>query len=145
MKKSVSILLILITLVSLCSPSYAAGLLEDLSEYSGNIYDVPASHPRILFTKSDIPQIIANSKNSENKEAMKAFNEALLKETFNVLDENSANNADNTILFSIQAKAFNHAVFDGNSGYDAVNSMIDYLKNINFPSMIFQHCNHINR
>lgn len=137
MKKHLSLVLIIILIFGLCSPSYAAGLFEDLKEYGGNIFDVPAYHPRLLFTSDDIPQIIANSKNAENKEAMKAFNSALLRNTFNVLDVNSEDNSNNNILFSIQAKAFNHAVFGGNTGADAVESMIDYLKKFRYPSHDF--------
>ncbi len=137
MKKIISVLLINLILISFCFPSYGAGLFEDLANYGGNVLNIPASHPRLLFDKSDIPQIITNSKNAENKKALEALNSALLLTTNNVLDENSSSNADNSVLFAIQAKAFNHIVFGGDTGEDAVESIIDYLNKFRYPEHDF--------
>lgn len=136
MKKRIISMLVLSAMLVFTAgvPSFGAGFLESLKDYGGNVINIPASHPRLLFTEDDIPSVIENAHNTKNKKALEAFNSALSYNTLNVLDPDKEDNADNTLLFRIQAKAFNYAVFGGDTGADAIASMIDYFEKYNYPA-----------
>ncbi len=137
-KRILSLIICAAIMLSTAFASLGAGLLDSLEQYNVSVISIPSSHPRLLFTEKDIPGIIENAHNTKNKKAMAAFNAAIAANTMNVLNPEDNDNANSDLLFKIQAKAFNYAVFNGDTGRDAVESMIDYFEKYNYPEQDYE-------
>lgn len=79
-------------------------------------FPVKGEHPRVLFTKKDIPAIRANMTGSQGAAAMKEYTKLLAKDTDGVLPDQLTgvgSNIDYEMLAVIEAYAFDY-VIDGN-------------------------------
>ena len=88
----------------------------------------PAEHPRVLFTKDDIPRIKANLEKGENALGYNVFQRYISEP----IDSSMIKSYDTVFLAKIEAHAFNYAI-NGvrESGKMAVDTMIAFLDTAN--------------
>ncbi len=95
----------------------------------------PPEHPRLLFTKDDIPRIAANMDKMQNKTAKEKWEAAKAR---NINDgvlgaNNGGGNMSSSVLETIEALAFDYAVFGNKeSGQKAVTAVLNMLSTVNF-------------
>ena len=93
----------------------------------------PAEHPRLLFRKSDIPEILENMDKPQNKVAKERYEAFLADTTDGILaaSPNGGGNINKSVLNIIEAHAFNYALTgDETSGNMAVDAIINYLSTV---------------
>ncbi len=94
---------------------------------------IETGHPRVMFTKDDIPRIKANMEKSQNIPAYNAFRALADSETDGMLDTSAVTNHNTAILDIIQAKAFDYAIFGNEeNGRQAVKAMENYLDTVSW-------------
>lgn len=97
---------------------------------------IPSGHPRVYFTKADIPQIVNNAKKSQNEMAWRyhlsnldtAHSEGF---TARLAPPSSGSNSSDSILGILESLAFDYAV-TGNqkNGLLAIDEMKNYLQTV---------------
>ena len=124
---------------------------ENLAAAAGTSYDAPpktplASHPRVLFTSSDIDDIVATLNNDAHADKVASFRELVDECTDGILPSatnhtgedkpNGFHNYNESVLSEIRAMAFDYRT-TGNvlSGYRAIYALKNYLKTIDIRSM----------
>lgn len=102
------------------------------------LYDMPAftppanQHPRVYFTKQDIPNILANYDHPQNANAKAQFERDLSSPVDGNLPGGMLNSAT---LGLIQSRAFHYAVWGNReSGEMAVKAMRDFLSTVNYAA-----------
>ncbi len=94
---------------------------------------IEVGHPRVMFTKDDIPRIKANMQTEQNIAAYNEFRTLADTETDGMLDTSAATNHNTRILDIIQAKAFDYAVFGNEeNGRQAIKAMENYLDTVSW-------------
>ena len=91
-------------------------------------------HPRLMFTKSDLPSIRWNLSLPENAQAYRMFLELKDQDCDGALDVSAEHNYDANVLAIIEAKAFDY-VINGNTrnGEEAVAAIMKYLETYKNP------------
>jgi heparin/heparan-sulfate lyase len=91
-------------------------------------------HPRLMFTKSDLPSIRWNLSLPENAQAYRMFLELKDQDCDGALDVSAEHNYDANVLAVIEAKAFDY-VINGNTrnGEEAVAAIMKYLETYKNP------------
>ena len=100
------------------------------SPYAAPPVTPPANeHPRVMFTKDDIPTIQANMNSAENAAAYASFNYLKGQEYDGLLIETTTSNYDANGLAIIEAKAFDYVINDNTeNGEAAITALKNYLK-----------------
>jgi len=94
---------------------------------------IEVGHPRVMFTKNDIPRIVENMKKEQNIAAYNEFRTLADTETDGMLDTSAVTNHNTRILDIIQAKAFDYAVFGNEeNGRQAIKAMENYLDTVSW-------------
>lgn len=126
-----------------CESSYVPnGVLSGASDVVGQTmpltYGIPSitppnEHPRLMFRSSDINTIVSNASTSQNTAAKAYLDSIIIQDVDGLLPVSSGeDNYSNVMLNTIEAYALNYAVFGGNTGTKAVNSMLNYLRTVCF-------------
>ena len=102
------------------------------------LYDMPAftppanQHPRVYFTKQDIPNILANYDHPQNENAKAQLEKDLSTPVDGNLPSGMLNSAT---LGLIQSRAFHYAVWENReSGEMAVKAMRDFVNTVNYAA-----------
>ena len=106
-------------------------------------------HPRLLFTRADIPGIRAAMAEEENAPAVAAFNRLADTESDGILPPPVTHetgrkgdyNYDYNLLAVIQAKALRYQLTgDARFGYEAVYAMLNFIRTLEIKWIICDHC-----
>lgn len=123
---------VLLSSDGLFNPSGLGGTPDDAAEqiviHNGPAFKPIAEHPRIYFTKEDIPKIIENAKKPQNAEQWQKHLSNLENQSDGKLPAaTSTNNFDSTLLEIIESRAFEYALHgEEEVGRLAVSSMIEF-------------------
>jgi len=114
--------------------------LADAEKLPSNVYKKPsvtpiASHPRVMFTKEDIPTIKANFTNEQNASAYSELERLLGNDFDGILPAAKAGSSNYSapMLAIIEAYAFDYAV-NGNTanGERAISAILNYANTVSF-------------
>jgi len=115
-------------------------LANAVAKMPEDIYPIPTvtptvgEHPRVLFKKEDIPQIIENMKTPEMAPLVEFFNTYKEKDYSGVLGSSDPNYTA-TGLETIAAKALDYALFGNEeNGREAITAITNYAETLNVAS-----------
>jgi len=110
------------------------------SEFEPTPVKPPTEHPRVLFTKADIPKIKANMESEENQGAVRKLNSYLE----NPVDGSEYGSYNTDYLANIEAFAFDYAI-NGNSenGKIAVDAILNYIDGLDITGNFTRNGGHV--
>ncbi len=125
--------------IGLMEPSGIDGTLQELDTtvptdiYNAPTFTPPPEHPRLYFTKEDIPEIVANFTKNENANAYSQHKSNLEQYTDGILPipDAGTSNTNNKYLGYFESWAFEYAI-NGNEtlGRQAIDSIKNYMDTV---------------